>query len=326
MNFPFIGQRCQAISFHYHRTRIERSSGISLNRNSYRSFPRLVLLISLLLAALGLADKSVAEKSVANKPKLQLATVYHAGLDIHHYWVSEKLDGVRGYWDGRQLLTRQGYPIDAPDWFTEALPEQPLDGELWMARGQFDALSGLVRRSHIEGQPDALDDWRRVKFMLFDLPQFPGTFSQRLAQLHDLVGKVDRQWIQVIEQRRVVSDSALMTWLDTLVAEGGEGLMLHHEDALYHQGRSHQLLKLKLWQDAEAKVIGHQPGKGKYVGMLGALLVETPTGVRFKLGSGFSDLQRQHPPKIGSIVTYKYTGVSAKGVPRFASFMRLRQP
>lgn len=321
MNFLLIGKRCQAIAVPLNCKRSAWPSGFRLNRNCLMSFHALVLLITLLMTALGLADKSFADK-----PKLQLATVYHAGLDVPQYWVSEKLDGVRGYWDGQQLLTRQGYRIDAPDWFTEVLPEQPLDGELWIGRGQFAAVSALIRRSHIDGSQDALNGWRQVKFMLFDLPRFPGTFSQRLKQLHQLVDRVDRDWIQLIEQRRVSSDSELMAWLERVVAEGGEGLMLHHQNARYQAGRSDHLLKLKRWQDAEAKVIGHQPGKGKYVGMLGALLVETPTGIRFKLGSGFTDQQRQNPPAIGSIVTYKYTGESAKGVPRFASFMRVRQP
>ncbi len=263
--------------------------------------------------------------SSADKPKLQLATIYQSGSDVSAYWVSEKLDGVRGYWDGKQLLTRQGYPITAPQWFIANLPQQPLDGELWIGRGQFDAVSALVRSSPRDNTALWSQQWRQVKYMLFDLPQFPGTFSNRLTQLRSIVNDVDRDWIQLIDQRRLTSDTELMTLLEQIVAEGGEGLMLHHEDAIYKQGRSFDLLKLKLWQDAEARVVGYQPGKGKYAGMLGALLVETPKGKRFKLGSGFTDEQRKNPPEIGSTVTYKYTGMSDNGVPRFASFMRIRQ-
>lgn len=325
MNFALIGKLRQPMGVRHHRKHIARPSGFTLSRNRLMFFHGLVLL-GLLVISLGLADKSFADK-----PKLQLATVYHQGLDVSEYWVSEKLDGVRGYWDGKQLLSRQGYPIDAPAWFTARLPAQPLDGELWMGRGQFEAVSALVRSGLkddqlSQGNKSQADRWRQVKFMLFDLPHAPGIFTQRLRQLSDIVKAVDQDWIQLIKQRRVSSDSALMARLEQVVAEGGEGLMLHHQDALYQSGRSGHLLKLKLWQDAEAKVIGHQPGKGKYTGMLGALLVETPTGIRFKLGSGLTDQQRQNPPAIGSIVTYKYTGVSAKGVPRFASFMRVRQP
>lgn len=287
-----------------------------LTRYVLISLKSLILLISLFIAS----------HSSAKPPTLQLATVYHADLDISDYWVSEKLDGVRGYWNGEQLLSRQGYRIAAPDWFTAPLPVQPLDGELWIERGQFDAVSALVRRSTIEAQKDADEGWHQVKFMVFDLPQSSETFSQRLSLLHRIIQDIDQPWIQLVTQQRVSSESALMAWLDEVVAGGGEGLMLHHQDARYQQGRSDRLLKLKQWQDAEARVIGHQPGRGKYIGMLGALLVETPTGIRFKLGSGFTDSERLNPPEIGSLVTYKYTGVSVNGVPRFASFMRIRHP
>ncbi|WP_245756478.1 DNA ligase [Amphritea atlantica] len=277
-------------------------------------FSSLIVVVSFLVVSPGFADK----------PKLQLATIYQSGSDISAYWVSEKLDGVRGYWDGKQLLTRQGYPVSAPQWFIADLPQQPLDGELWIGRGQFDAVSALVRSSPGDNPALWSQQWRQVKYMLFDLPQSPGTFSDRLIQLRSIVNDIDRDWIQLIDQRRLASDTELMAFLEQVVASGGEGLMLHHEDAIYKQGRSSNLLKLKLWQDAEARVIGYEPGKGKYAGMLGALLVETPTGVRFKLGSGFTDQQRKNPPEIGSLVTYKYTGINNNGVPRFASFMRIR--
>lgn len=283
-------------------------------RYSHILFNGLIVLISFLIAS----------ASFAEKPKLQLATIYQSGSDVSAYWVSEKLDGVRGYWDGKHLLTRQGYPITAPQWFTDNLPQQPLDGELWIGRGQFDAVSALVRSAPGDNLALWSQQWRQVKYMLFDLPHSPARFSHRLTQLRNIVSDVDRDWIQLIDQRRLATDTELMVLLEQVVANGGEGLMLHHEDAIYKQGRSSDLLKLKLWQDAEARVIGYQPGKGKYAGMLGALLVETPSGVRFKLGSGFTDLQRKKPPEIGSMVTYKYTGVSDNGVPRFASFMRIR--
>ncbi len=283
-------------------------------RYSHILFNCLIVLISFLIASASFADK----------PKLQLATTYQSGSDVSAYWVSEKLDGVRGYWDGKQLLTRQGYPITAPQWFIDNLPQQPLDGELWIGRGQFDAISALVRSAPGDNLELWSQQWRQVKYMLFDLPYSPARFSHRLTQLRNIVNDVDRDWIQLIDQRRLATDTELMVLLEQVVTDGGEGLMLHHEDAIYKQGRSSDLLKLKLWQDAEARVIGYQPGKGKYAGMLGALLVEMPTGVRFKLGSGFTDQQRKNPPEIGSMVTYKYTGVSDNGVPRFASFMRIR--
>lgn len=101
--------------------------------------------------------------------------------------------------------------------------------------------------------------------------------------------------------------------------------MLHRADAAWQTGRSDVLLKMKPQHDTEAVVVAHVPGKGKYEGMLGALVVETPEGRRFRLGTGFSDAQRKAPPPVGSTVTYRYRDVTANGVPRFASFLRVRE-
>jgi len=59
--------------------------------------------------------------------------------------------------------------------------------------------------------------------------------------------------------------------------------------------------------------------------MLGSLMVETPEGLRFRIGSGFTDPQRRSPPPIGAIITYRYNGKTEKGIPRFARFLRVRQ-
>ncbi|MGB0467928.1 MAG: DNA ligase [Pontibacterium sp.] len=253
----------------------------------------------------------------AGQPPLQLSGVYSRQPDLSRFWVSEKLDGVRGYWNGQQLLTRQGNVINAPLWFTAPLPEVALDGELWIARGMFDEVSGIVRRRQADEAR-----WRQVNYMLFDLPGHKGAFTERLKTLESVVAEVNKSWVQLIPQQRITSEQALMSRLDKVVQGGGEGLMLHRGEALYHAARTHDLLKLKPWSDAEARVIAHLPGKGKYTGKLGALLVETPSGIRFKLGTGFSDTQRIRPPEIGTWVTYKYTGLTRNKVPRFASFLR----
>ncbi|MEH6578647.1 MAG: DNA ligase [Amphritea sp.] len=281
----------------------------------------LIVLISLSVSVFSYADTYVNKPASQVKPALQLARVYSGDLNLSQYWVSEKLDGVRGYWNGMRLLTRQGHTIKAPEWFVAHLPAEPLDGELWIARGLFDQVSGIVR-----SEQAADSKWRQVKYMLFDLPDHQGTFDARLNALKLLIAEVDRPWIQLIPQRRIASEDELFALLDQVVADDGEGLMLHRDSSLYQQGRTNDLLKLKHWLDAEAQVIAQLPGKGKFTGMLGALLVETPEGIRFKLGSGFTDKQRENPPEIGSFVTYKYTGKTTNGVPRFASFMRVYQP
>lgn len=257
----------------------------------------------------------------AEKPQLQLANVYEPGIDVSQYWVSEKLDGVRGFWNGKQLLTRGGHLITAPEWFTEVLPDVPLDGELWIGRGQFEEVSAIVRRK----QPNS-SDWLNVRYMLFDLPGHAGTFTERVEAMGAAVRHIGKAWVRVIPQTRLSTESALLNELDHVVLAGGEGVMLHHQSALYQSGRTNALLKLKPWQDAEARVVGHLPGKGRYKGKLGSLLVETADGIQFRLGTGFSDAQRADPPAIGEWVTYKFTGLTRYGKPRFASFLRVYQP
>ncbi|MDX9875239.1 MAG: DNA ligase [Spongiibacteraceae bacterium] len=258
--------------------------------------------------------------AAAQPPPLQLAERYRPGVDLEQYWVSEKLDGVRAWWNGQQLLSRNGNPINAPRWFTAALPAGiPLDGELWLGRGRFDELSGIVRAL----QPDH-QRWREVTYQLFDLPGAPGSFSERLRRLQVLVDTLDVPHVAVVAQQRVSDHATLMQLLDDTVAQGGEGLMLHLGTAPHHPGRSASLLKVKRHDDAEAVVIGYAPGRGKYAGLVGALELETPDGRRFRIGSGLTDCQRRDPPPLGSLVTYKFYGLTSRGLPRFPVFIRVR--
>lgn len=265
---------------------------------------------------------STVTAMAAGRPGLMLATVYDGQRDIGEFWVSEKLDGVRAYWNGQRFVSRQGNPIRAPGWFIEALPDQPLDGELWMGRGRFAELSGAVRRQEAD---DA--QWRRIRYMVFDLPASPEPFGVRLRQLRSLLASgPPAPHIQPVDQLRMPDREALLRYLHAIVAEGGEGLMLHRDTALYRPGRSSDLLKMKTYLDAEALVVAHIAGEGKYQGALGALLVETPEGLRFRIGTGLSERQRWDPPPVGSTITYRYTGTTHTGIPRFASFLRLHEP
>lgn len=256
---------------------------------------------------------------LADAPGLLLAKVYSDQEDLAQWWVSEKLDGVRAYWDGRHLISRQGNRFAAPAWFTAGFPDTPLDGELWMGRGTFDELSGTVRQQ----TPDDAQ-WRKVRYMVFDMPVPDLTFDERLARLTQLITEQGIDQLQLVKQYKVNNEQALMDDLEQVVARGGEGLMLHRGTSRYRAARSDDLLKLKTYEDAEAVVIAHLPGKGKYQGMMGALLVEMPDQRRFKIGTGFSDAQRADPPPIGSTITYKYFGKTSTQLPRFASFLRVR--
>ena len=255
----------------------------------------------------------------AGEPPLQLARVYQPGMDLQGYWVSEKLDGVRAYWDGQQLLSRGGNVIAAPEWFLRDFPDQPLDGELWMGRGRFAQVSAAIRRL----QPKA-EEWRQIRFMLFDLPASGVPFSERIIRMRQLTRDTGSYHLAMVEQRPATDHEALLADLDRVLAAGGEGLMLHHGDSVYQAGRTAALLKVKTFQDAEATVVDYTQGKGKYQGQVGALVVETEAGRRFKLGSGLSDAERADPPPLGSTVTYKFYGLTSTGLPRFASFLRIR--
>ena len=271
------------------------------------------ILLFVLLAWPAAAD----ERAV---PPLALAKTYGGDAQVSRYWVSEKLDGVRAWWDGDVLLSRRGKRLHAPPWFTAGFPQQPLDGELWLARGAFAELSGIVRRTRSDGAA-----WRKVRFMVFDLPTHPGVFDERLLRMAEIFQGVQSPYIDLVEQFRVADEVELLEELNRVAAVGGEGLMLRRGLSRYRAGRTDDLLKLKLQQDGEALVLAHLPGKGKYAGMLGALLVEMPDGARFRLGTGFSDAERRSPPPVGATVTYKHYGVTGNGIPRFASFVRMRE-
>lgn len=240
--------------------------------------------------------------------------------DISQYWLSEKLDGIRGYWDGRQLLTRQGNAINTPKWFTKNWPNTHLDGELWIKRNYFQQTLSCIKRKNI----DVLC-WQSVRFMIFDIPHHDGNFTERLAAMRQLETAIHSPHLVVIKQFKLATAEQLQKTLDEVTSHYGEGLMLHHESAYYHTGRTANIMKLKKHDDAEAIVIAHIEGKGKYQGLLGALQVKTTEGVIFKIGSGFNDNERHQPPAIGSLITFKYNGKTKAGIPRFARFFRVRE-
>lgn len=277
------------------------------------------LLTRCLSATLLLVAVPPVYADIAPSPALLLAKVASGDLDPAPYWVSEKLDGVRALWDGAQLRFRSGNPVHAPAWFIAGLPPQALDGELWIARNRFEQVSGIVR--HL--QPNDTD-WRQVRYMIFELPDAPGSFTARITQMRAIVSAANVPWLRVVKQFRVSSHAGLMRQMNDVVLGGGEGLMLHLADAPYLTGRQDVLLKLKPWQDTEAAVVGYTPGTGKYRGLIGAIEVQMPDGKRFLIGSGLPDAVRRNPPAIGSLITYRYQALTQDGVPRFARYLRVR--
>lgn len=249
---------------------------------------------------------------------VQLASRYQGEVDIQQYLVSEKLDGIRARWTGTHLITRNGNIIHAPHWFTENWPDQVLEGELWTQHGEFERIASIVLRR----QPD--ERWRTVTMRLFDLPDEDRVFADRVRKMSDVVRAANSPYLRMIPQRVFTSVEAMERHLDEVIASGGEGLMLHHKQSIYQHGRNPHLLKLKRYEDAEAKVVAQLPGKGQFKGMMGSLLVKTLDGTQFKIGSGFSHNERLNPPPPGSWITFKYYGLTRNGIPRFASFLHIR--
>lgn len=247
--------------------------------------------------------------ALALQAELMLAKTMPEGFNPSGWWMSEKYDGVRAYWDGEQLWTRQQNPIAAPESFTDQLPPIALDGELWLGHGRFEETASIV----LSQTPD--DRWRKVRYLVFDAPLIEGGFEKRLAAVPAPLR---------IEQVRCENPDHLAAFLKTVEEAGGEGVMLRAPDSPYKAGRSDNLLKVKSFEDAEATVIGYRPGQGKYAGLIGSLEVQTPQGKRFFIGSGLTDAHRRNPPPIGAVITYKYRGLTANGLPRFATFWRVR--
>ncbi len=287
---------------------------MNINNVTSKSFRYSLVAIALLSAM-----QSLTGEMSSQQPLLVNAKNYESGIDIDEYWQSEKLDGIRAVWNGKELLTRAGNRIYAPDWFTKPLPDYMVEGELWAGRGNFH----IVQQTVLDKKPSD-EAWKKIDYMLFDMPSAAGDFSKRYYNVVHYVDSVRQNHIKYIVHYPIESETQLFTLLDNVDSNKGEGLMLRKVSRRYQAGRSNDLLKLKKHHDAEALVIGYKVGNGKYKGKLGSLLVRLETGVEFYIGSGFTDQVRSQPPKLGSTITFRYNGMTQNGVPKFARYLRER--
>lgn len=270
-----------------------------------------------------------AQKSI----QLFKLSEYRCDQSLDGWLLSEKLDGVRAYWDGQQLWTKNGNPIYAPKWFINDFPPFELDGELWIARQHFEELTSVV----LDQNPSK--EWSKVTYQIFEVPNQPGGLLKRLNVLEEYLMNQPVSVINVITQTPAINHEYVDRELKRLSKLGAEGVVIRDGRLPYLVGRQSRMQKVKLKQDAECVVKGYTEGKGKYNGQMGAVLCELiPEQVArlfpkldagnpevIKVGTGFSDLQRKHPPKIGSKITFQYRGLTRKGLPRFVSFLRERE-
>ncbi|MEA3405043.1 MAG: DNA ligase [Pseudomonadota bacterium] len=272
---------------------------------------------------------SFAAKVASVKPDLLLLKTYQIDQDVNGWVMSEKLDGVRAYWDGKHLISRNGKIFAVPSWFVKDFPSFELDGELWLGRQAFSEVVSIVNQQ----QPH--NGWKMVTYQVFEVPNQKGGLLDRLSILQTYLQNKPNPYIQVIKQIPIQSNQQVRTELTRVLSLGGEGLVLRDPKEIYHTGRSSKDLKLKFKQDAECEVVGYSAGKGKYTGQIGALICEIQTGQLthlvtqtervIKVGSGLSDRDRKQPPKIGSVITFQYMGLTNNGLPRFPVFLRVRQ-
>lgn len=268
----------------------------------------------------------------AAKPDLMLLKNYQINQDVTGWLMSEKLDGVRAFWDGKNLISRQGNVFNAPKWFIEEFPPFALDGELWLARGKFAETVSIVRQQ----KPD--NRWKQITYNVFEMPNQPGGLLERLSVLNEFLTKNPNAFIHVTEQKIIHFNADVEKALNRIMALGGEGLVVRRADTLYQTGRLSSALKVKQKQDAECVVKAYTQGLGKFTGLVGALKCQLiPEQVKrlftkldankeqvIKIGSGLTDKQRANPPKIGSVITFQYMGTTRNGLPRFPVFLRVR--
>ena len=254
----------------------------------------------------------------AQRPALFLLKTYDGSQDVVGWVMSEKLDGVRGLWDGKQLLSRGGKVLHAPPWFVQDFPPFALDGELWTKPADFENIMSVVRRQ----VPD--DRWAQVSYHVFEVPDQAGGLLDRLAVLGAYLQHHPSNHLKIIPQTRVHSTSQLQQFLEQISAAGGEGAVVRNPDTAYQTGRLSSALKVKKYFDTECLVRAILPGKGKYAGKMGALSCEMADSRLLKIGSGFSDAMRAKPPAVGSTITFKYYGLTKKGKPRFPVFLHIR--
>ncbi len=267
----------------------------------------------------GVATTPLNKRNAGVAPPLLLAETWNPETDPRGWWLSEKLDGVRAWWDGKQFLSRNGNRYVAPEWFTRGFPNTTLDGELWVGRKQFQRTVSIVRRG------DASDLWRELRYLVFDAPANAEPFERRMTAVAEWLGAGQPPFALALAQTVCRNRDHLSGELARIEELGGEGVMLRQPGSLYEPRRSDSLLKVKSFRDCEAVVIGHEPGRGRHRGRLGALLVQLPNGIRFACGTGLSDVRRNLPPAVGQTITVKFQELTVAGIPRFPVFVGVRR-
>lgn len=252
----------------------------------------------------------------ASKPDLLLLKTYK-DQNTTNWVMSEKLDGIRAYWDGKQLLSRSGKVIHAPKWFIKDYPPFEIDGELWSKRDDFENISSIVR------DKTPTNEWKQIKHYIFEVPNAKGSLFQRLEKVKPY--ELKSRYIKVLPQIIIKNKKHQDDFLKQIESKKGEGIVVRDPNTPYINKRTSKALKVKSFKDSECKITGYTQGNGKFLGKVGAIICQLPTNISFKIGSGMDEKFRNNPPKIGTIITYKYQNLTKYGKPRFPIYLRIRE-
>lgn len=266
------------------------------------------------------------------------------------------------------LWSRYGKVIHAPSRFIEQLPsDQIVDGELYMGRGGHQSLRSVVS-TLVPGI-----GWDNVQFVVLDMPKreffltggkvnnpnYSYTFPENMHNVKDYGFETKYDLMQItmknvgpqlilapqIRLPFVNAKETVEKELARITLSGGEGLVLRAPGSVWEPYRSHTVLKAKKLLDSEAQIIGFVAGKGKLLGMFGAMIVRWE-GKEFEL-SGFTDSERElfspeakqfaieNPGKLipgdnakyfdlGDMVTFAYRELTDGGIPKEARYWRKR--
>lgn len=272
---------------------------------------------------------------VAGQPiSMMLAQVWdwNTGIDPTGWHMSEKLDGMRAYWTGQKMLTRNGNAIHIPIWLRAILPSTALDGELWLGPGMLRQVVSIVRKSSPRDPR-----WSQLKYMVFDAPNAPGGCEQRFAVLRKVANAARNRWILAgfttpadtfgcpvvfVEQTVCRSHAHLQRFHKKITTRGGEGAMLRRPRSAYVRSRTPALLKVIKKVRAEARVAGYNGGTGTNKGLLGSYQAELlNSGVRFNVGAGLKKVDRHNPMPLGTIITIQFKGLNPSGKPREPAYI-----
>src|SRR5690348_6312562 len=136
-------------------------------------------------------------------------------------WMSEKMDGVRGFWNGNNMLSRNGKDLDCPSWFvhrfiTDLPTGMMLDGELWMGPGTSHETVMSVLSS-------INSDWSQLGYYIYDIPSESGRTYEERMEVMNCIKPCLPTHAHIVNNIRCNGKEHLLEYLQSILATRGEG-------------------------------------------------------------------------------------------------------